>query len=414
MQENFIGRQPVIDHQGNIFAYDLFYHIENALSGASDATSAQLINDVLNTFGVKSILGDRVGFVTVDRAFLLSDIVFNAPKESFIFSIADSTVIDDKLIERVKELKAKGYLFSLGDVGLKTGPLQRFGALMPLLNFFKIDITGLSEPYLAKLKKIIENYPIELVATHVDTQHQYAVSKSLRYKMVEGLYFTEPELKKSARYDPKHFTVIQLYNLLMGDAGVDELVRAFETNHALTLQLLRYMNSKAFDLPNHIESIHQVITLMGREPLAQWLMLLVYGKALNTSTFQSPLLMMVRTRTEMMKALMKLVTPKADKDRLGQAFFVGVMSLAGSVFNMPMRTILNDMHVSDEVKAALLEREGLLGELLTLVKAIEKFDVPAINAFAQKHEISSKAIHRMMIFSIQDANTFEEIANKVL
>ncbi len=414
MQEHFIGRQPVIDHQGNIFAYDLFYHVENADSNAPGTTTAQLINDVLNTFGTKSILGDRVGFVTVDRAFLLSDIVFNAPKESFIFSIADSTVIDDKLVARVKELKAKGYLFSLGDVGLKTGPLQRFGPIMPLLNFFKIDITSLSEPYLAKLKKIIENYPIELVATHVDSQHQYAVTKSLRYKMVEGLYFTEPELKKSDRYDPKHFTVIQLYNLLMGDAGVDELVRAFETNHALTLQLLRYINSKAFDLANHIESIHQVITLMGREPLAQWLMLLVYGKALNTSTFQSPLLIMVRTRTELMKALLKLINPKADKERLGQAFFVGVMSLAGSVFNMPMRTILNDMHVSDEVKAALLEREGVLGELLNLVKSIEKFDVPAINAFAQKYDISSKAIHRMMIFSIQDANTFEEISKNVL
>ncbi|MEA3374378.1 MAG: EAL domain-containing protein [Campylobacterota bacterium] len=408
MQSHYIGRQPIIDNQGSVLAYDLVYEDGEAGATSNRALASTLISTVLNTVGVKSVLGERMGFVRIDHKFLLSDLMLSAPKEFFVFSLLDTTIIDEKLVERMKELRGQGYWFALDDITRHTGPLQRFSPILPYLNFFKIDIRYFPEQYLAKLKKILSEFPLEVVITHVENDDQYAICRSLRFPYLEGYYFAEPNIIENKSFDPKTFVVIQLYNQLMSDEStLDQLVQTFETNHDLTIQLLQYINSKAFSLANNVSNVKQVLALLGRQPLAQWLMLLIYGKSISTSKYQEPLLLMVKNRTELMSGLLKLVRPGADKTMQGEAYFIGVMSLSSVVLGMPLRLILKEMHISDEVREALLEKAGLLGEMLSAVKAIEKFDTEVIDAYAAAHQLSRNAIQELMTRTMEIVTGFE-------
>ena len=79
----------------------------------------------------------------------------------------------------------------------------------------------------------------------------------------------------------------------MSDATIDELSDAFEANHAISAQLLQFINSAAFHLSKKISSIKHILTLVGRIPLTEWLMLMIYAKSVTSEDSQSPLILMV-------------------------------------------------------------------------------------------------------------------------
>lgn len=409
MKEFFVGRQPIIDHQGTLVAYDLFYQTTSAKEVSSRAKTSTLLSSVLSTFGTKSILGERRGLVTIDRQFLLSDLILSTPKELFVFSLMSDVLIDKEILLRVKTLREEGYVFALHDITTRTGSLKRLAYLFPYLSFLKVDMRGFSEQYLIRLKEVLSIHPIEIIATHVDDRMLYALTQSVGFPLIQGLYFAEPVLMENSSFESDQFSIIRIYNQLLDDSiPIEDIVRAFESDHALTIQLMQYINSSAFHFNIEIASVQHVLTLLGRKPLAQWLMLLIYGKSMNRSSEQLPLLLMVMTRTELMVGLLRLIWPNASKQIVGKAFFVGVMSLSSTVLAVPLRLILKEMSISEDVRQALLEKEGMLGEILSQVQAIERYDIVAMMAFAKKFEISAVAMQTLMTKTIENVNAFEK------
>jgi c-di-GMP phosphodiesterase len=389
----FIGRQPIIDHAGELIAYDLFYDIPDETQVPADQTSS-LIASLINTFCTHNILGDTQGFVKIDDTFLMSGIIYSVPKELFVLSLPHKIALNQESFERIKELKELGYRFALHDISyIQPKRLKRLTAIFPLLSYVKVDIKNLPEEYMAKLKKVFKLYPLAMIATNVNTQEEYAVVKSLGFPYVEGYYFSEPIIVEHQQVDSKLLTVIRLYNMLTSNATTtEELTMTFESNPELTIQLLQYINSSAFSLKYKISSINQVLTLLGRRSLSQWLLLLMYGKHLHNAPTQSLLMQMVTRRTSLMKGFYKLLIPRATSDEIGEAFFVGVMSLSSAIMSMPLRLILKDMNLSENVLTALLEHRGLLGGLLETVEAVERFNVQKIREFIQNHNLSYGAV----------------------
>ncbi len=78
MEHVYLGRQPIIDAKGDLFAYELLYRDRDKKSNITDDryASASVINSVLNKFGKDSFLGDRKAFVKIDQKFLMNDIIY--------------------------------------------------------------------------------------------------------------------------------------------------------------------------------------------------------------------------------------------------------------------------------------------------------------------------------------------------
>lgn len=186
-----------------------------------------------------------------------------------------------------------------------------------------------------------------------------------------------------------------------------ELVEAFQSNHAISLKLLRFINSAAFSLRNPVSSIEQVLTLMGRDPISRWIMLMMFSEQ-GSSEKRVPLLLMVVHRTELMSALVQVINPKATKKDISMAYFAGMLSLIHLLFHMSQRDVLSKLNISYEIEQAVLEGEGFLGEMLDLVRSIEMFDTEAIETYLQTLGLKYAIIEPIITQVMEKVNTFEK------
>jgi EAL and modified HD-GYP domain-containing signal transduction protein len=407
MESVYLGREPIIDRDNSLFAYEVLYKNSKKEDEANSRyTSASVINTVLNKFGTNAIIGNRKAFVKVDEKFLMHDLIFTIPSEFFIYSLKDIEM-SERVIERVEQLHQKGYELSLDDTPLKKEVLVKYQNILKKLSYIRVtlDDVGMTT---VKLIEFLHKYSIKVVSVGIKSSNEYKVAKELGCDLFQGYFFAEPKILENSKYEPAQANILELYNLLLNDdTDIDVITQAFEDNHEITLQLLQFINSGAFHFRNRIASIHHILSLVGRIPLSQWLMLMIYSKSVSKTSGYSPLMLMVKNRTELMEKIVKVVRPNASKEFMGEAYFVGVLSLIDTVFGVELEKILNDMQISIEVKEALLEHKGILGEVYLLVRAIEVVDIDLMMNFEEKYSLESDVIENIVLESMQGVNEFE-------
>lgn len=401
MQNIRIGRQPILDGDSRLCAYSIMYRDV----GENNFSSAAVISSVLNKFGAHTLLGKRRAFVNVDKKFLMHDLILTIPKDFFIFSITSEVEIDEKVIERIQKLHYKGYPLSLEHIDLNN--LKSYSEILKYISFIKLDIRSIGSSRLKEIVTKLKEHDIIVVADNIYDSKQYTIARELGCDWFEGYFFAELKIIENTTYEPAQMEVLKLYRLLMEDANIDEITKEFENNHEITLQLLQFINSGAFHFRNKISSIHHVLTLVGRIPLAQWLMLMIYSKSVSKEQQKSPLMLMVKNRTELMENILKTIQPDVRSNMLGEAYFVGVLSLIDVVFGREIEDILKQMHVSEDVEAAVMRDEGLLGEIYSLVRDIEAFNTEALTEFEKKYKLKLGAINHVIVKSMENVEEFE-------
>lgn len=405
MQNIYLGRQPILDSSARLVAYEILY--KGSEAALSRYSSASIINNVLNKFGTHTLLGDRRGFVKIDEKFLLHDIIFSIPSKFFIFSILSSVPLSERVVERMEHLYEKGYKLSIDNIEVDENTFAKYKSILKYLSFVKVDTKGENLSEIAAFIQSAKEHNIVVVADNIESDAEYKVAKKLGCDWFQGYFFAEPKILENAKYEPSNMAVLRLYNLLMQDVNIDEITQEFENNHEITVQLLQFINSGAFHFRNRISSIHHVLTLVGRIPLGQWLMLMIYSKSV-TKDEKTPLMLMVKNRTELMENILKVVEPDARSNRLGEAYFVGVLSLIDTIFSAKLEDILEQMNISESVEAALLRDEGLYGEIYALVRDIEAFNTDAIYNFEKRHKLAPASIEKIALESMRSVNSFEK------
>lgn len=403
MEHVRIGRQPILDANSNIVAYALMYRE----SVQQNFSSASLISSVLNKFGTAALLGDKRAFVTIEEKFLLHDLILTIPGEFFVLSLSSDIEISERVIERVELLYRKGYLLSVEHLGFSEAVIEKYAPILNRLSFAKIDIRKDID---AGVKDIVTDFKragITVVGDNIYDSKQFEKAQELGCDWFEGYFFAELKIVENAKYEASYMEVLKLYRLLMDDVNIDEITQEFENNHEITVQLLQFINSGAFHFRKRISSVHHILVLVGRIPLAQWLLLMIYSKSISSKNQKPPLMLMVKNRTELMENIIKVVRPDAGSNMIGEAYFVGVLSLIDTLFSMKLEDILDHIHISDEVKVALLEGKGVLGEILTLIKKIEKFDTEAAIAFEKKYKLKQGVLNELIMKSMQSVQSFE-------
>jgi EAL and modified HD-GYP domain-containing signal transduction protein len=157
--------------------------------------------------------------------------------------------------------------------------------------------------------------------------------------------------------------LLTMLALLASDADSRELESQLKQDPALSYHLLKLVNSAAFSVGVQISSFAQAISRIGRRQLQRWLQLLLYARA-HPDGPPNLLLPIAARRGAMLEALCKLDGGNRDEQDL--AFMTGVFSLLDRLFRMPMAELLRDLLLPSEVEAALLARDGQLGQRLRL------------------------------------------------
>ena len=410
MSSVYLARQPIVCIEETLKAYEILYVDANKQSDETKNryASASVINAVLNTFGTKEFASEHKAFIRVDARFLMSDLIKTVPIDFFTLSLLEDIPINAKSIERLEQLHELGFSLGINDTDLNEDNIRKYKRVMDKISYLKINIyadMGLEDK---DMIIALQDQHVKVVATRIEDEFQYQTARELECDLYQGYWFAKPQILENEKFDPAQFNVLKLYNMLLQDTNIDEITSEFEKNHALSLRLIQFINSANFSFRTRISSIHHILTLVGRKPLSQWLMLMIYSKSVSNEVEVSPLMLMVKNRTELMQNLLRTLKPDVKSNALGEAYLVGVLSLVGSIFKARLEDVLEGIHISDISKNALLHDSGTLGMLYKVVRDIEEYNVPEIVAFSKKYKLAESALQDVILKSIEDVNSFEK------
>jgi EAL and modified HD-GYP domain-containing signal transduction protein len=406
----YVAKQPILDKNSNIFAYEILYrNSPKSVKIENDRyASAAVVSSILNKFGTKKLLGTKRAFIKIDEKFLLNDIIFSVPKEFFVFSVFSNVEMNEYVVERILQLHKEGYLLAIDNIMLSEEFFEKYEKYLDAFAYCKIFLEGAKEEYIEKLHRA----EIDVIAVKIEDIESYDKAKALGCDAFEGYFFAQPKIVENEQYNPSRLAVLHLYNMLMEDRNIDELADEFEKNPEITVQLLQFINSAAFHFKKKISSIHHVIVLIGRIQLGEWLILMIYSKSVAADFEISPLMLMVKNRTELMQRIVKEIEPDAGSNMLGAAYLVGVLSLMETVFSMPLAEILKNINISDEVRDALLFENGFFGDIYKVVQNLEHMNMDAIAEFERKYALAPNQIKDILMHSIEAVSELENVSDE--
>lgn len=365
----FLARQPILGRDQCLVAYELLFRTAGACEAnvTDQASATAAVISHASQLGMEVVLGGRLAFLNVDEVVLMSDFVRFLPHDGVILEILETVRATPELVARVAELRELGFKFALDDVIADSEDVSK---LFDLAEVIKIDLKGVERAKLPALVRKFSGRKKKLLAEKVETVEEFEACLELGFDYFQGFYFARPMVMSGKKIAPTELVILRLLDLINSDADDSEIEMAVKRDASVGLNLLRLVNTPAAGSASRIDSLGEAINKLGRDRLQRWLQILLYSKPGGKVELNSPLLQMATTRGKLMELMAQHLHPgmRAYADT---GFTVGIMSLMDALFSMSMQDVLETVEVPDEVRAALLERGGELGEMLRVVELLE-------------------------------------------
>lgn len=382
-------------------AYELLFRSgQTAASGVTDdlmATSTVIVNTISH-IGIECVLDVHSGFINVSRDLLMSDVVELLPRERMVLELLETVEIDGDVITRCRQLKEKGFRLALDDFEYSPA----YNALFPIVEIIKFDVMLSTREQIDRTLAHLRPWGhLKLLAEKVETEQEFEYFKKLGFDYYQGYFFAKPSILTSKKSNPNQVTLIRALSLIMGDEELVEIEKVFKESPDLTLGLLRLVNSVGMGLRNKIGSLHQALVVLGRSQIQRWVHLLLYAQGNGGAS--SPLMQMAAVRAKFMELICQNHVDKqrTTTEATDHAFMTGILYLVDAALGTSMEEILNKLGLVDEVKNAILLREGFLGRLLLLTEKLENEASEGIPELLEELKISRTNLAEAQLAAMQ-------------
>lgn len=408
----FLGRQPILDRNHNLVAFELLFRqeeTEEKVNVTDDlSASANVIVNAYGQLGIQNVLGRQRGFINANPDLIMSDIISLLPCKHVVLEVREPETVSAEFIKRCNELRQKGYQFALDNIISINSKIEQ---LLAIVSVVKVDVLALTKDQLAELVSKLNRWPVLLLALKVENREQETQCMQLGFQMFQGYYFAKPEVMAVKRTDPGKLSLLKLLTLVMGDNEIEEIEKEFKHQPGLSYNLMRMVNSAANGLPQKINSIKHAIMILGRKQLQRWIQLLLYSSNQSDDSMSNALMQTAATRGKFMELIAVAERPH-DKNHHERAFMVGILSLLDTLLGIEMQQIIDKLGIPEDMSQALLTRDGRLGLALKLIEANEKGEIAMIQSvLSQLDFLSLSELADMEMQSIGWANRIGEVAN---
>ena len=385
---SMIARQAIVNAEKAVIGYELFNRSRAPMEHTA-ATDVLLLFTALSHTGREVLVGTKLLFVNSTHESLAGGHLELLSPEKVVLEVEPlGHVAASEALARLpilRSLRERGFKLSFNHTVLESA----YATWLPLADYIKLDMNLLRPEQLAVLTShAIRHSKAQLVATKIETEEQFTLARSLGAALFQGYWFSRPAVVETKLLAPNQVSIIQLINLLRQQASTDEIEDVLKKDAGLAFNLLRLINSAGFNGSRAITSVRQAIMIMGLKKLFRWSALLLTASQFGTSTPTIGHTAVIRAR------LMELLAMEfMSGDDAEQAFLVGVFSLLDAMLNMPLTAALQLIRLPDNVRDALLLRQGVFGELLTLAEACESGDDIVFDQAASVLGLNSQQIN---------------------
>ena len=399
----FLARQPILNRDQNLVAYELLFRDTqlNAALVADDVAATATVIAHASELGMEYVIGRQLAYVNVDTATLMSDFIRFLPNNRVILEILETVKATPEVLARVSELRRAGFRFALDDVVNVSVDVQK---LQPLVDVIKVDIHHLAPGALPALTHALKGS--KLLAEKVETLAEFEQCMALGFDYFQGYYFARPVILSGKKMAPSQMTILHLLDLINADADHGEVEYSIKHDALISLNLLRLVNTPAVGSSIHIDTVGQALFVLGRRQLQRWLQILLYVRPGPTPQFTSPLLQLATTRGKLLELMMEKLRP-GQRSCADIGFTIGIMSLMDALFSIQMGDILNTVNVHDEVRKALLFRQGDYGPMLTLIERLERAECgPELLHSLCELKLSAADLHTIQLTAFEWVNDY--------
>ena len=335
----------------------------------------------LQRMDIARLLGQRLAFVPISPASLDLPLLDGWPAAGtvLLLNIVVQPALGEPLLARLAELKSRGFSFAVH--ADEVARPERHG-LLALADYVLMDVNSEDIPaitaQIAAVSKVAAGK--RFVATGVQTLEAFHMCHKLQFALFMGPFITRRETLDNPTMGPSRAKVLDLMNRVRTGAEQPELAAQFRHDPALSVRLLRYVNSPGMGLMNKIGGIEQALMVMGQDKLYRWLTLILFtgGKAqeLDQAVLENAL---VRGRMAEQLAGRALFAKARD-----EIFVAGLFSLLDVVMGMPMEQVLKQISLPAEITEAIISQRGPYAPYLALAIACEQDDQSSIEALAKQ------------------------------
>jgi EAL and modified HD-GYP domain-containing signal transduction protein len=370
VKEFFLARQPILDRNEDLIAYELLFRRPEAgpANTADEWRGAVSIIAHASELGIENVIGGLRGFFNVDYQILMRDLANFLPSQKVVFEIPQTIKITPELVQRVSKMVDAGYTFALDDVITFSEYIK---PLLPLIEIVKINTSFMTWADMVVVVNQFKQAKKLLLAEKVETFEQFRNCLDLGFDYYQGYYFARPAILSGKKLAPSQAVILQLMTLLAREADNAEIEYKIKKEVSLCLSLLKLVNTPGMGITKSIHSLSEALVVLGRRQLQRWLHIQLYVSSHSNPHFVSPLLSLASTRGKLLELVAAKLEP-VNKNIADTAFTVGVLSLLDALFGQPMKKILDQIVLGEDVSNALLYRSGFYGDLLKLSEYIEK------------------------------------------
>jgi len=383
-----IARQAIVNGQQIVVGYELFNRSRTEASHTA-ASDVILIFNALSHAGTEELVGKKLIFVNCTHESLSGGHLELLDPDKVVLEIPPlGHAAADEVQARLPiltGLRDRGFHLAFNHTVLQS----TYAPWLPLADYIKLDLSVLAADQLAVLISYAGRHSqAELIAEKVETAQQYDMVSTQGVQLFQGYWFARPALVEAKLLTPAQSSIIQLINLVRQQASTDEIEEVLKKDAGLAFNLMRLINSAGFGMNREITSFRQAVMLMGLKKLFRWAALLLTASRTSGAPSSVGQTAVVRGRLMELLALETLPPDEAD-----QAFVVGIFSLLDVMLSIPMESAIGLLNVPEASAAALLRREGFLGDLLNLAEACESSDDAVFHRAAGTLHLSSQQIN---------------------
>ena len=367
MAEIFVGRQPIYTRDLDVYAYELMSHSakeDNGESIEADMATSQVIINAFMEIGIDKLVGKKTAFITLTEHFLKSDYELPLPTDKVILKIPSYINVTDDVIEGTKRLTDAGFKLAL-DNYLQHPPLQPLASMASVID---INIENLQATEIRAHLKILKKLHPIILADHVKDHDAYDICREVGVDYIQGYFLNRPRIVSGESLDSNQMSIINLLSILHNaETDTDTVVDTISKDVALSYKILQLMNSAFFSRSTKIDSIQHATVMLGRKQLCTWASMMALS-GMDNKPREQVRISMVRARS------CELLAEKANLKPADSFFTVGMFSSLDLLMDKSLEDLISPLPLADNVVAALLNREGELGEAINCTLAQEEGD----------------------------------------
>lgn len=399
VEENYcIALQPICDSKMRHVADELLYRSSATATFAQVddelMATARVINATFLETGLENLIGNRQLFFNAPREWILKPELLPPHPEQVVVEVLENVTGEPEIVAALKKVRELGYDVALDDFILND-------ETRPLLDVASIIKVDLFEPVLEADIAEYKRRGIRLLAEKVEDLETFNRYKDMGFEMFQGYFYARPEVHKETSRKGRannHSAQIRILSELQsGEPDYQLLENYIAQDPQLTFMLLKFVNSAAYRRRSEITTIYQTLNTLGLDRVRSIVTTVMLA---NNGPASRLLLPQVLTRARMCEFLAE---GTSDIDPRS-AFMLGLMSSMDLLMAMDMAELMAHLPLTQEIKNAIILREGRLGKLLNLVMGFE---------YAQLDGRSPELIAKLNQAWIQSVKWSNEVMSQV-